>query len=237
MQGQVFAHELVVFPVAAFVVVTCWDNEQERVLGRSHRCMLRMSAIHDGDANQCCKDPESSLVVAFLALVQRDVWPLIGIAFSQSVPVFVWKTDHFQKIALREGRLGGMEERRPLLKSQASAKYTKEKLHLVNCFDLIHRIKRDVTALCDTPLNIKELESPRLSFLIIPLQEKYIKLDCVALVYCLLVCRVHFLDQQSSPSAYSLAHSRAAICEILAVKVVRARYDEDPGSNETVRLK
>ena len=129
-----------------------------------------------------------------------------------------------------------MEERRPLLRSRTSAKYTKERLSQINCFELIHRIKRDVTTLCDTPLNTKELESPKLIFLISPLQEKYTKLDCVGLVYCLLVCRIHFLEQQSSPSAYSLAHTRAAICEILGVKTVRARYDEAPDSDETVSM-
>ena len=80
------------------------------------------------------------------------------------------------------------DERDPLLQAQRPSPnrsyiYTKERLDRINCFDLIYRIKRDVETLCDTPLNTKELESPKLVYLLSPLQDKYNQLDCIALVY------------------------------------------------------
>ena len=81
-----------------------------------------------------------------------------------------------------------VDERTSLLNAQRPSPnrsyiYTKERLDRINCFDLIYRIKRDIELLCDSPLNVKELESPKLVFLLSPLQEKYILLDNIALVY------------------------------------------------------
>lgn len=121
-------------------------------------------------------------------------------------------------------------------KSAATAvQYTPAKLRQINTFDLIHRVRKDVETLCDSPISNAQLESPKLIFLLSPLLERYSKLNNVALVWCLLVCRIHFLGfgKQASPSAYSLAHSRAAICEILSTRIIRRIWDEDP-SDETV---
>ena len=80
------------------------------------------------------------------------------------------------------------DERSPLMQTQRPSPnrsyiYTRERLERINCFSLVWRIKRDVEALCDTPLNVKELESPKLVFLLQPLQDRYNELDCIALVY------------------------------------------------------
>ncbi|KAL7006135.1 hypothetical protein EMMF5_004255 [Cystobasidiomycetes sp. EMM_F5] len=101
----------------------------------------------------------------------------------------------------------------------SQSRYSRERLLRLNCFTLIHRIKRDIQSLCDTPL------STRVGVVLTKPQERK--------ELILLVCRIHFLQQQGTPSAYSLANSRAALCEILAVKIMRKVYDSDPDSEET----
>lgn len=63
------------------------------------------------------------------------------------------------------GSSGFHDERSPLInrsgagasgpRQPSRSRYTKERLLRLNCFTLIHRIKKDIESLCDTPLSLR----------------------------------------------------------------------------------
>lgn len=55
-------------------------------------------------------------------------------------------------------------------------------------------------------------------------------------VFALLLNRVHFSSQQYTLSSLSVNNTRAMVCEILAVKILRALYDDDTSENGIFRL-
>lgn len=55
-------------------------------------------------------------------------------------------------------------------------------------------------------------------------------------VYALLLNRVYFDSQQYTLSSLSVNNTRAMLCEILAIKVLRALYEEDTSENGVFRL-
>ena len=75
-----------------------------------------------------------------------------------------------------------------------------------------------------TELTCSQITSPDLTYtLILPLEEKYTALQRTgnkAVVFCLLLNRVHFIRDQSITTR-SLSASRAALCEILAIRTLR----------------
>lgn len=75
-------------------------------------------------------------------------------------------------------------------------------------------------------LTHSQMLAPDLTYsLIRPLQDKYVDLQRTgnrSIVFCLLINRVHFLRAaHHSFSASSISKSRAALCEILATRVLR----------------
>lgn len=70
--------------------------------------------------------------------------------------------------------------------------------------------------------------SPELTYrLVKPLEDKYIGLQRqgnLSIVFCYLINRVHFLRDTSFSTA-ALSRSRAALCEILAIRAMRIHSD------------
>ncbi|KAH8919062.1 hypothetical protein BT69DRAFT_1337623 [Atractiella rhizophila] len=95
----------------------------------------------------------------------------------------------------------------------------------IQVFGLIHKIRADVVSLIDTPLTEKQLNGVKvLTDLVEPLEKTYLALGNGAIVYALLVNRVHFLSNQRTTSQYSVNHTRADLCEILATRILRSAF-------------
>ncbi|KAF2838562.1 receptor-activated Ca2+-permeable cation channel [Patellaria atrata CBS 101060] len=92
----------------------------------------------------------------------------------------------------------------------------------------IHRIRRLIIASIDDPYTLKQLKEPRLNVMIVrPLVDKLHNPNDVSIVYCLLVNRVQFLREQSRHAHHqTVSGSRAALCELVATKILR-RFDEE----------
>ncbi|KAK7012208.1 hypothetical protein R3P38DRAFT_3019877 [Favolaschia claudopus] len=77
----------------------------------------------------------------------------------------------------------------------------------------------------DTPLSYEALTAPDLTYTLIhPLLEKYCNLQRahsnLSIVFCLLLNRVHFIRDDNISTA-AVSHSRAILCEILAIRTLR----------------
>ncbi|KAK3318932.1 hypothetical protein B0H66DRAFT_603494 [Apodospora peruviana] len=94
----------------------------------------------------------------------------------------------------------------------------------------IHRIRRLMTAAVDDPYTIDQLRAPRLDNMIVrPLADRLYSPDDPSIVYCLLANRVHFLRSHSDESIYQTVNvARAAVCELVAVHVLRRFHEEHP---------
>ncbi|KAL5504342.1 hypothetical protein ACEPAH_8416 [Sanghuangporus vaninii] len=93
----------------------------------------------------------------------------------------------------------------------------------VRVFPLICHIKKDVTETIDSALSWEQLTASDINFAIIrPLVYKYAKLSNMAVVYACLVVRSHFIQVTDDDLANAnVMASRAMMCEILAMKLVR----------------
>jgi len=82
----------------------------------------------------------------------------------------------------------------------------------------------------DTPLSAEQLASPKIAFSIIrPLEDDYYNLNSPAILYALMVNRLHFLKTQTHTlSLHSVNATRASLCEILASCILRRIDDEPP---------
>ncbi|TFK75139.1 receptor-activated Ca2+-permeable cation channel [Pluteus cervinus] len=102
----------------------------------------------------------------------------------------------------------------------------------VTVFPLIISLKRDVEKALnieDNALTWNQLTDAYVNFSIIrPLVKKYAKLENEAVVYACLVVRSYFLGQSEENLAHSaLMVSRAMMCEILAMKLLRRFASSD----------
>ncbi|KAF2459548.1 hypothetical protein BDY21DRAFT_282505 [Lineolata rhizophorae] len=104
-------------------------------------------------------------------------------------------------------------------------------------YTTIHRIRRLVRASIDDPYTPEQLKEPRMNVLIVkPLVDRFFDPDDISVVYCLLVNRVQFLREQSYQAHHQTVNSsRAALCEILAIKILR-RFDEENSGREGLLL-
>jgi hypothetical protein len=104
-----------------------------------------------------------------------------------------------------------------------------------------HHSQRRLQHYIDTPLSYDALTAPDLTYTLVrPLEEKYNDLQQKgnkSVVFCFLLNRVHFLRQVACPCIVSfsqsvnrdqnlasapLSRSRAELCEILAIRTLRA---------------
>ncbi|KAH3947759.1 hypothetical protein HBI24_206050 [Parastagonospora nodorum] len=92
----------------------------------------------------------------------------------------------------------------------------------------IHRIRRLVLAVIEDPYTIEQLREPRMNVLIVkPLVDRLYNEDDISIVYCLLVNRMQFLrEQQFQQHHQTVDLTRANLCELVAMKVLR-RHDEE----------
>ncbi|KZT20100.1 hypothetical protein NEOLEDRAFT_1182830 [Neolentinus lepideus HHB14362 ss-1] len=100
-----------------------------------------------------------------------------------------------------------------------------EELEETPVYPIIHMIKSDVMHFIDTPLTYDALTAPDLTYTLVrPLEEKYNAFQRQgnnSIVFCFLINRVHFLRDQSLTTSV-LSQSRAALCEILAIRALNA---------------
>ncbi|KIJ55272.1 hypothetical protein M422DRAFT_23881 [Sphaerobolus stellatus SS14] len=96
-------------------------------------------------------------------------------------------------------------------------------------YPIIHAIRKDVIIYIDNPLSYEAMLNPDILYtLVIPLEDKYARLQRdgnLSIVFCFLINRVHFTRDQSF-STISLSQSRAALCEILATRLLRYHADD-----------
>lgn len=92
----------------------------------------------------------------------------------------------------------------------------------------IHRIRRLVLAVIEDPYTVEQLREPRMNVLIVkPLVDRLYNEDDISIVYCLLVNRMQFLrEQQFQQHHQTVDLTRANLCELVAMKVLR-RHDEE----------
>ncbi|KAF1946427.1 hypothetical protein EJ02DRAFT_367123 [Clathrospora elynae] len=92
----------------------------------------------------------------------------------------------------------------------------------------IHRIRRLILAVIEDPYTVDQLREPRMNVLIVkPLVDRLYDEDDISVVYCLLVNRMQFLrDQQFQQHHQTVDLTRANLCELVAMKVLR-RHDEE----------
>lgn len=99
---------------------------------------------------------------------------------------------------------------------------TQEFIASVKVFPLIPYLKKDVINTIDSPLSWEQLTASDISFAVVrPLVLKYARLRNMAIVYACMVVRSYFLTQSASDLAHSsILHSRATLCEIIALKLL-----------------
>jgi hypothetical protein len=109
-------------------------------------------------------------------------------------------------------------------------------------FPLIQRVRAELVQWVDTTLSWSQLQQPTINFSVVrPLLVKLAGTGAgqkppAALVYALLVCRVHFLDVAQEDLAFSnLNTTRADLAELLAIKLLSA-YGSAPQSLELLHV-
>lgn len=92
----------------------------------------------------------------------------------------------------------------------------------------IHRIRRDVVSIVEDYLSLDQLRDMRINVSVVrPLVDKLYDLDDISIVYCLLVNRAQFLNEQSHLNNRQNVHfTRATLCELIATRILR-RFSED----------
>ena len=92
----------------------------------------------------------------------------------------------------------------------------------------IWRIRQAIISSIKDPYSLEQLRAPRLNTTVVrPLMEELYDLQDISILYCLLVNRMQFLEEQSYQAHYlSVNSSRARLAELLALKILR-QYDED----------
>ncbi|KAL6709439.1 hypothetical protein ACN47E_001374 [Coniothyrium glycines] len=95
----------------------------------------------------------------------------------------------------------------------------------------IHRIRRLVLALIEDPYTVEQLREPRMNVLIVkPLVDRLYDEEDISMVYCLLVNRMQFLrEQQFQHHHQTVDLTRANLCELVAMKILRRHDDESSG--------
>ncbi|KAH7034990.1 uncharacterized protein B0I36DRAFT_317374 [Microdochium trichocladiopsis] len=139
------------------------------------------------------------------------------------------------------------EERRPLL-SRAAFSHTMEEAPFFSCgpnanahlpvYTNIHRIRRDVIAIVEDYLTFEQLRDLRLNLSVVrPLVDKLYELDDISIVYCLLVNRYQFLEEQEHlANRQNVNFTRATLCEVVATRILRRFGEDNPGAQGLLLL-
>ncbi|KAJ9114907.1 hypothetical protein QFC20_001280 [Naganishia adeliensis] len=96
-------------------------------------------------------------------------------------------------------------------------------------FGMIHIVHRAVKVNVDTALTWEQLSSPEVNYSVIrPLIQRFSKDKNHAIIYVLMVNRIRFLQLASGDLAFqALNTSRASMCEMLAIKLLRTFADSE----------
>lgn len=105
-------------------------------------------------------------------------------------------------------------------------------------YDTIWKIRRDILDAVNDPYTYDQLRAPRLTTAVVrPLLDKYYALQDLSIVFCLLVNRVQFLRDGGGYATHvsSLRATRATLCEMLALRLLR-QFDEDSSGSDGLLL-
>ncbi|PTD12935.1 Acyl-CoA dehydrogenase family member 10 [Fusarium culmorum] len=91
----------------------------------------------------------------------------------------------------------------------------------------IHRIRRDIISVVEDYLSLAQLQDLRINVTVVrPLVDKFFGLNDISIIYCLLVNRAQFLDEQSHlNNRHNVNFTRATLCELIATRILR-RFGE-----------
>ena len=94
----------------------------------------------------------------------------------------------------------------------------------------IHRVRQEVIASIDDPYSIEQLRAPRINVAIVrPLVNRLWDQQDESLIYCLLVNKLQFLREQTFEAHQTINSTRAMLCELVALKIIRRVDEENPG--------
>lgn len=91
----------------------------------------------------------------------------------------------------------------------------------------IHRVRHEVINSIDDPYSLDQLRAPRINVAIVrPLVNLLWDEKDVSIIYCLLVNKLQFLREQAFEAHQTINTTRAHLCELVALKILR-RFDEE----------
>ena len=94
-------------------------------------------------------------------------------------------------------------------------------------YTTIHRVRHEVINSIDDPYSIEQLRAPRINVAIVrPLVNRLWNGKDVSIIYCLLVNKLQFLREQAFEAHQTINTTRAILCELVALKILR-RFDEE----------
>lgn len=94
----------------------------------------------------------------------------------------------------------------------------------------IHRVRHEVIASIDDPYSTEQLRAPRINVAIVrPLVNRLWDAKDVSIIYCLLVNKLQFLREQAFEAHQTINTTRAQLCELVALKILRRFDEENPG--------
>lgn len=98
-----------------------------------------------------------------------------------------------------------------------------EVLKACNVFGNVHRVYDMIQEYVDIPLSDEQMRGPEIQFAIIqPLEASLAEHNDISIVYVLLLCRLQFVrERDSALASSSLNETRAHLCELLAIKLLR----------------
>ncbi|KAG5930621.1 hypothetical protein E4U42_005283 [Claviceps africana] len=101
----------------------------------------------------------------------------------------------------------------------------------------IHRIRRDITSVVEDYLSLEQLRDVRINVTVVrPLVDKLYELNDISIIYCLLVNRAQFLQEESySSTRHNVNWTRATLCELIATRILR-RFGEDHDGTDGLLL-
>ncbi|KAK2059841.1 nonselective cation channel [Colletotrichum caudatum] len=141
-----------------------------------------------------------------------------------------------------------LPEEQPLLQRNRPSHSSEVQVPLYGCmpnphshlpvYTNIHRIRRDITSIVEDHLSLEQLRDVRINIAVVrPLVDKLYELDDISIVYCLLVNRAQFLYEQSHMNnRQNVNYSRAALCELVATRILRRFSEDNEGPDGLVLL-
>lgn len=101
----------------------------------------------------------------------------------------------------------------------------------------IHRVRQEIIASIDDPYSLDQLRAPRINVSVVrPLVNRLWEIKDASLVYCLMVNKLQFAREQNFQSHQTVYTTRAQLCELVAVKILRRFDEENPGNNGLLLL-